>query len=314
MTIIPNRFSLGTGALKINSMAMFRQTIAVFFIGYMTSALALPFGSRHVLVVDEGSGTVLLEKNADVTVPIASLTKLMTAMVVLDSNPDMDEAICIEAPEVATRKRSRSRIPLGTSLPRKTVLQLALMSSDNSAAASLARAYPGGDAAFNAALKDKLTMLEMTHTTIEEPTGLSGNNKSTATDLVKMVEAAAHYPDIARITTDSRDIIDINGRPVEYRNTNRLVGQKGWGILLSKTGFTTPAGRCLVMRLQSAGKTVIMVLLNAKASSTRKIDALNVRRFLAGGRNLIEKVAQFNRAQFAVHHDHLQLAETEPSH
>jgi len=290
-----------------------RLALALLFLGYLTPALALPFASRHVLVVEDGTGRVLLEKNADVTVPIASLTKLMTAMVVLDGNPDMDEIISIEEPEVATKKRSRSRVPLGAALPRRDVLQLALMSSDNRAAASLARAYPGGDAAFIAAVHAKLDTLEMTHTTIEEPTGLSSNNRSTAADLVKMAGAAARYPDIARITTDSHDVVDINGTPVEYRNTNQLVGRKGWDILLSKTGFTSPAGRCLIMRLQSAGQTVTLVLLNAKAKSSRRLDAISVRRFLADAQAQLEPAAPFTRARAAVHHRRVQLARADAS-
>jgi len=292
---------------------MVRHILAVLLLAYLTPALALPFDSRHVLVVEDGTGKVLLEKNAEVAVPIASLTKLLTAMVVLDGNPDMEETISIEDPEIHTKKRSRSRVPLGATLPRRAVLQLALMSSDNRAAASLARAYPGGDAAFIAAVHDKLEALEMTHTTIEEPTGLSSNNRSTAADLVKMANAAAQYPDIARITTDSHDIVDINGRPVEYRNTNGLVGQKGWDILLSKTGTTAPAGRCLIMRLKSAGQTVTLVLLNARAKSSRMLDARNVRRFLSDGRTELAQRAPLKRARSAVHHHRVQLASTDPS-
>ena len=304
------QFRLGTGVSAIDFPGLFRRIVALLLLGYVASALAVPFGSRYVLVVDDGTGKVLLEKNADVTVPMASLTKLMTAMVVLDANPDMDESISIEEPEIATKKRSWSRLPLGTTLPRRTVLQLALMSSDNRAAASLARAYPGGDAAFIAAVQDKLQALEMTRTTIEEPTGLSSNNRSTAADLVKMASAAAQYPDIARITTDSSEIVDINGRPMAYRNTNRLVGRKDWGILLSKTGFTSPAGRCLIMRLQAAGRTVTMVLLNAKASSARMRDAFSIRRFLAGGKTSPARATAFNRTPPAVRH-HVQLARAE---
>jgi D-alanyl-D-alanine endopeptidase (penicillin-binding protein 7) len=156
------------------------------------------------------------------------------------------------------------------------------MSSDNRAAASLARTYAGGNAAFAAAVQLKLKALGMTHTSIEEPTGLSSNNTSTAADLVKMAVAASKYPDIVRITTDQRDVISIKGRSVEYHNTNRLIGQKGWNILLSKTGYTSEAGRCIIMRFQSAGKNIVMVLLDAKASSVRTLDALNIRRTLDG--------------------------------
>ncbi len=267
--------------------------------GYVAAAAAGPLTSKHVLVVEEGSGQVLFARNADTTVPIASLTKLMTAMVVLDASPDMDEPISIEAPDVRTKRRSRSRLPVGATLPRRIVLQLALMSSDNRAAESLARAYPGGMDAFLDAVRAKAAALDMTHTSIEEPTGLSANNRSTAADLVKMVEAAAQYPDIARITTDSGDVVDVDGRAVQYHNTNRLVGQQGWDILLSKTGTTTPAGRCLLMRLQSAGRTVIMVLLNAKAGSARFLDAMKIRRFLSGETSVAALDAPIRRTRGA---------------
>lgn len=262
---------------------MFKKLFATLLLSYATVALAAPFGSRYALVVDEDTGKVLFEKNADSVVPIASLTKLMTAMVVLDSKPNMEEAISIDQLDVDIIKHSKSHVPVGVTLPRKSVLQLALMSSDNRAAASLARTYAGGNVAFSMAVRAKLSALGMTHTSIEEPTGLSSNNTSTAADLVKMAVAASKYPDIARITTDRHDIISIKGRPVEYHNTNHFVGQKGWDILLSKTGFTNEAGRCIIMRLNSAGKKIIMVLLDSKASSIRTLDALNVRRLLSDG-------------------------------
>ena len=258
----------------------------VVFLCAAPSAYALPFGSQSALVIDENSGQILLEKNADNIVPIASLTKLMTAMVVLDAKQNMDELISIDEQDVDVIKHSTSRVPVGASLPRKDVLQLALMSSDNRAAASLARTYPGGREAFVAAVHSKLLALGMTHTTIDEPTGLSFKNTSTASDLVKMASAASNYTDITRITTDSRDLISIKGRPVEYHNTNGFVGKKGWDILLSKTGYTVEAGRCIIMKIRAAGKNVIMVLLNAGANSIRNRDALNVRRFVSD-----EKVA-----------------------
>jgi D-alanyl-D-alanine carboxypeptidase/D-alanyl-D-alanine endopeptidase (penicillin-binding protein 7) len=252
-------------------------------VGVTASASAAPLLSKHVLVVDDDSGQILYKRNADATVPIASLTKLMTAMVVLDAQPDMNELIAIENPELAGRMRSHSRLPVGAMLPRRIVLQLALMSSDNRAAESLARAYPGGMDAFLAAVEAKQQELGMTRTHIEEPTGLSSANRSTPADLVKMAQAAAQYPEIARITTDSGDVIDVNGRPLAYHNTNRLVGKKGWeDILVSKTGTTNAAGRCLLMQMQSAGKTVTLVLLNARAGAARFLDAMKIRSFVSG--------------------------------
>ncbi len=262
--------------------SMLRKILLALLVSCSASAFALPFSSRHAIVLDEDSGQVLLEKDAHAMVPIASLTKLMTAMVVLDAKPDMNEMISIEESDVDTIKNSSSRVPVGAVLPRKEVLELALMSSDNRAAAALARTYPGGRAAFVAAVKQKLEALGMNQTVIEEPTGLSPNNRSTAADLAKMAAAASHYPDIARITTTTEDLIEMNGRPVRYHNTNHLVGRKGWDVLLSKTGFINEAGRCLIMRVESAGKHVILVLLNAPASSARMMDAENIRRFLGG--------------------------------
>jgi serine-type D-Ala-D-Ala endopeptidase (penicillin-binding protein 7) len=261
---------------------MIKKILAVLMTSLTTVAFAVPLGSQSVLVVEDGTGKVLLEKNSNVIVPIASLTKLMTAMVVLDAKPDMEAPISIDKIDVDLLKHSRSRVPVGATISRRDVLQLALMSSDNRAAASLSRTYPGGAPAFSAAVKAKIKALGMTQTVIEEATGLSPNNKSTASDLVKMTTAAARYPEIARITTEARDTIQINGRGIEYRNTNRLVGAKGWDIGLSKTGFTDEAGRCLIMRIKTAGTYATVILLNANASSARIMDALSIRRFLTG--------------------------------
>lgn len=261
---------------------MFKKTLLALLLSAATSVFAVPLSSQHAVVVDEASGSVLLEKNAHEVVPIASLTKLMTAMVVLDAKPDMNELITIEESDVDTLKFSSSRVPVGAVLSRSALLELALMSSDNRAAHALGRTYPGGSSAFVQAVRDKIVALDMRHTNIGEPTGLSPYNRSTAADLVKMVSAAAQYPEITRLTTGTEDLIDMNGRMVQYRNTNRLVGRDGWDILLSKTGFTREAGRCLVMRFQAAGKSVIMVLLNAKESAARMVDAENVQRLVTG--------------------------------
>jgi D-alanyl-D-alanine carboxypeptidase/D-alanyl-D-alanine endopeptidase (penicillin-binding protein 7) len=246
------------------------------------AALAVPFGSQSVLVVEDDTGKVLFEKNSTQVAPIASLTKLMTAMVVLDAHQDMNEPIEIEKQDVDMLKHSSSRVPVGATIPRRDVLQLALMSSDNRAAAALARTYPGGIEAFKGAVKRKITALGMTQTVIEEPTGLNPQNRSTAADLVKMATAASNYPEITRITTSPRDLINIKGHEVEYHNTNRLVGAKGWEVGLSKTGYTQEAGRCLIMRIKAAGKKATLVLLNAGASSVRVADALNIRRHVLG--------------------------------
>jgi D-alanyl-D-alanine endopeptidase (penicillin-binding protein 7) len=270
---------------------MKKLLVSAFIALGASAAGAVSLGSQSVLVIEDGTGKILLEKNANAVVPIASLTKLMTAMVVLDAKPDMDAPISIDKGDVDMLKHSTSRVPVGATISRRDVLQLALMSSDNRAAASLGRTYPGGVAAFRAAVKAKIAALGMSQTVIEEPTGLSPNNKSTASDLVKMAQAASAYPEIARITTDARDIVKINGRGVEYHNTNRLVGAKGWDIGLSKTGYTEEAGRCLIMRIKSAGRNATLVLLNARASSVRVLDAMNIRRFIAGDESPVIKTA-----------------------
>lgn len=263
---------------------MIKKILAVIImsISAASAVAAVPFGSHSVLVIEDGTGKVLLEKNAGQIVPIASLTKLMTAMVVLDARQDMHEMIAIEQRDVDVVKHSTSRVPVGSRISRADVLNLALMSSDNRAAASLARTFDGGPVGFKAAVRAKIAALGMTNSVIEEATGLSPNNKSTAQDLVKMAAAAATYPEIAAMTTQSSDLININGRNVEYRNTNRLVGAKGWEIGLSKTGYTDEAGKCLIMRISAAGKNATLVLLNANASSARIMDALNIRRFISG--------------------------------
>jgi len=261
---------------------MIKKLFATVLMSFSAAAFAVPFGSQSVLVVEDDTGKILLEKNADRVAPIASLTKLMTAMVVLDAKLDLDELIEIDRSDVDTVKFSSSRVPVGALISRRDVLQLALMSSDNRAAAALARTYPGGDEGFRSAVRRKIAALGMSHTVIEEPTGLSPRNRSTAGDLVKMATASSKYAEITRMTTESKELININGREVEYRNTNRLVGAKGWDIGLSKTGYINEAGRCLIMNITANGKNATMVLLNASASSARILDALNIRRFITG--------------------------------
>lgn len=258
--------------------------IRSFFIALLLTAslpvIAMPLGSKHAIVIDERTGQVLFEKNATDIVPIASLTKLMTAMVVLDAHLDMHEPIEITEDDVDTLKFSSSRVPVGVVLPRHTLLELALMSSDNRAAHALARTYPGGMHQFLIAVRNKAHALDLRRTNIEEPTGLSPYNTSTASDLAKLAMAASHYPDIERITTVSGDLIDVDGAPRHYHNTNRLVGDKNWNILLSKTGFTQEAGRCIVMRVRAAGRDAIMVLLNARATANRTADAIKLHKLL----------------------------------
>jgi D-alanyl-D-alanine endopeptidase (penicillin-binding protein 7) len=241
---------------------------------------SLPVNAKHMLVLDELSGRVLMQKNAEAVVPIASLTKLMTAMVLLDAKANMNEPIRISREDVDRLKHSASHVPVGSSMSRLAAMKLALMSSDNRAAAALARTFPGGMGAFELAMQAKIKTLGLTHTAIAEPTGLSPLNTSTAMEMAKIAGAAGRYPEIGQITSDKKAMVAINGRPVEYRNTNRLVGQKGWDIQLSKTGYTEEAGRCLTMRMNSGGKKVTMVLLDADGSAERLRDAAKIRKSL----------------------------------
>jgi D-alanyl-D-alanine carboxypeptidase/D-alanyl-D-alanine endopeptidase (penicillin-binding protein 7) len=238
--------------------------------------------AQHMLVVDEASGEVLLSKDDQESVPMASLTKLLTAMVVLDAGQDLQERLTIEEADLDTLKHTRSGMPVGVTLPRAKWIELALLASDNHAASTLARHYPGGMSGFLQAVRLKASALELNRTQVLEPTGLSPANRSSASDLVVVLRAAAGYPAIVAATTQVRGEARVNGKPYQALNTNRLVGSPGWDILLSKTGFTNEAGRCLVMRLRAAGKTVLLVLLNASAGAGRTQDALNVTRWLAG--------------------------------
>jgi D-alanyl-D-alanine carboxypeptidase/D-alanyl-D-alanine endopeptidase (penicillin-binding protein 7) len=245
-------------------------------------APAFSFHAQHATVVDEATGAVLLAKDAQTSVPMASLTKLLTAMVVLDAGQDLQERLTIEEADLDTLKHTRSGVPVGTVLPREKLIELALLASDNRAASCLARHYPGGLAQFLEAVRLKTAALELADTRVLEPTGLSPANRSSASDLADVVRAAAGYPAIVAATTQPRGELVVNGKPYRTLNTNRLVGSPGWDILLSKTGFTNEAGRCLVMRLRAAGRTVLVVLLNAEAGAGRTLDALNVTRWLAG--------------------------------
>jgi len=243
--------------------------------------LKLPVNAKHAVVLEDNSGRVLMEKNADAVVPIASLTKLMTAMVVLDAKPDMNEKIRISDADVDTLKHSASKVKVGSEMTRLAALKLALMSSENRAAAALARTYPGGLARFKQAVQAKIHNLGLVRTAINEPTGLSPSNTSTAMEVAKIANAAARYPEISRITSDKKDIVPVSGRPRELHNTNSLVGAKGWDILLSKTGYTEEAGRCACAWSGSGGKPITLVLLDADGSAQRQRDAAKIRQSLA---------------------------------
>lgn len=246
------------------------------------SASALNLQSRNAIVIDRDTGTTLYEKGAHSVAPIASVTKLMTAMVVLDDNPDMKEVVAITIDDVDTLKNSTSRLPVGAQLTRKELLNLALMSSENRAAHALARTSKKGLLGFVLAMNAKAVVLGMTEARFVDPTGLSPSNRASATDLGRLVEAASNYPAIREYTSQTHELVDVGGRMLPYKNTNRYVGKQGWDVLLSKTGYIQEAGRCVVMGFKIAGRNLAVVLMGANSSAIRERDLLLVRNWVSG--------------------------------
>jgi len=241
--------------------------------------------SALALVVDQETGEVLYSKNTDEVTPIASITKLMTAMVVIDSGLPMLESISVERADVDHYKGSRSKLSVGTTLMRAEALKLALMASENRAAAALARTYPGGTQAFVDAMNAKAFELGMLDSHFVDPTGLRPENVSTAQDLAILVAAAHSYPLIRDYTTSPSFSVDTltrrgHHRVLRFVNSNRLVRSSAWDIGLSKTGYISEAGRCLVMQSRIADRSLIIVLLDSWGKLTRIGDANRIRRWL----------------------------------
>jgi len=236
--------------------------------------------SGAALVVEQGGDGALFQKNANVVAPIASITKLMTAMVVLDGTPDLQATITITDEDVDYLRGSRSRLQVGAAMTRETALLLALMSSENRAAHALARHYPGGMPAFLAAMNVKAQSLGMRDTHFEDPTGLTSSNVSTALDLAKMVSAAYRYPLIREFSTTPDATVEVGSRPLVFRNTNPLVKNASWDVGLSKTGYIHEAGKCLVMQARVADRPVVIVLLDSAGKLTRVGDANRIKRWM----------------------------------
>ncbi|MDP1526560.1 MAG: D-alanyl-D-alanine endopeptidase [Rhodocyclaceae bacterium] len=241
--------------------------------------------SSAVVVIDQSTGNVLFEKNANQVVPIASITKLMTAMVVLDAQPSLSEVLTITAEDLDTLKGTSSRLRVGTQLSREEMLRLALMSSENRASAALSRFYPGGRTAFIAAMNLKSQALGLSDTRFADPTGLTPHNVSSARDLVKLVDAAHQYPLIREFSTSEEYHVDVRGREQIFRNTNALVRNDGWNIGLSKTGYISEAGKCLVMQAWFDNKPMIIVLLDSWGKFTRIGDAQRIKHWLEAEAN-----------------------------
>ncbi|NNM52455.1 MAG: D-alanyl-D-alanine endopeptidase [Pseudomonadales bacterium] len=263
-----------------------KRTTRVASHGMLQSSGELHLQSNAAMIMDAETGQLLYAKNLDKTVPIASISKLMTAMVVLDGHQDMDAPITITAADVDTLRHSSSRLPVGTTLPRGQMLLLALMASENRAAAALARSYPGGTLQAVAAMNNKARDLGMMHTHFLDPTGLHTENQSTPNDLALMVKAAHTYPEIRQDTTTHSMQLAVGERrrhEVEFHNTDPLIKSSSWNIGLSKTGFINESGKCLVMQAQIATKPVIIVLMNSWGRYTRFGDANRVREWLESG-------------------------------
>ena len=237
--------------------------------------------SSIVLIYDENGMQPLHSKNADVVAPIASITKLMTAMVILDAKLPLDEEISISPLDINRKKHTRSRMRTGMMLTRGELLKLALMASDNLSAAALARTYPGGTEAALVQMNAKARELGMGASRFMDPTGLNSGNVSTANDLVKMVRAAQGYELIHRFTTSTSHTLEQAGhRPLRFHNTNPLVRNASWDIGLSKTGYISEAGRCLVMEAKITEQPVIIVLLDSWGRNSRVGDANRVKKWM----------------------------------
>jgi D-alanyl-D-alanine endopeptidase (penicillin-binding protein 7) len=251
-------------------------------------ASKLKLASANALVLDAKAGEPIYAKGADTVTPIASVTKLMTAMVVLDAQQSLDEPISVGIGDLDLLKGSHSRLSLGSELPRRDMLRLALMASENRAASSLARHYPGGTEAAVEAMNRKAQSLGMTRTRFADPTGLSSDNVSTASDLALMVKAAAGYELIRDATTTSSHYVEVQptGRIIGFNNTNALVRGGQWNIQVSKTGFIREAGKCLVMLANIASRPVVIVLLDSYGRLTRIGDANRVKHWLETGESL----------------------------
>jgi D-alanyl-D-alanine endopeptidase (penicillin-binding protein 7) len=275
--VVRTRFA---GLLMGLSMAL---CLSAALVPAAAEALGPDVRSHSALVVRTDTGEVLYSKNADQAVPIASITKLMTAMVVIDAGQPLDEQLQITNAELDRLRGTSSRLAVGTRLSRRQALLLALMSSENRAAAALLRTYPGGKAAGVTAMNRKARALGMTHSHFVEATGLSGDNRSTPGDLVRLVQAASGYPLIRDYSTREEFTIMVGRYPTRYRNTNPLVRNPAWDIDITKTGYLNEAGRCLVMKARITDTPVVMVLMNSWGTLTRVGDANRVRRWLEAG-------------------------------
>jgi D-alanyl-D-alanine endopeptidase (penicillin-binding protein 7) len=245
-----------------------------------TSASGPDLRSSSALVLDVTHSATLYSRNPDAPLPIASITKLMTALVVADAGLPLDETLVVTADDKAHGKGTFSRLAVGTQLTRGELLHLALMSSENRAAKVLGREYPGGTPAFVRAMNARAKTLGMTRTKFVDPAGLSSENIASPRDLARLVAAAAANPVIRNYSTDHSHAVKVGRQMLEFHNTNTLVNNPDWNIVVQKTGYISEAGRCLVMQAVIDGRTVVMVLLNSFGKYTRVADARRIRKWM----------------------------------
>jgi len=241
--------------------------------------------SSSVLIVDQSDSTVLYSRHSEEAMPIASITKLMTALVVREAGQPLDEDIQITNADRETSKGAFSRLAVGTWLTRGDLMHLALMASENRAAHALGNNYPGGMPALVAAMNAKAAALGMTHSHFVDPTGLSSENVASPEDLFKLVVAASRDPTIREYSTDPSYAVRVSKRLVEFRNTDNLVANPAWNIIVQKTGFTNEAGKCLVMAAVIDGRSVVIVLLDSFGKYTRVADAKRIKTWMEAGNN-----------------------------
>ena len=264
--------------------------------GLHVKADSLALKSNVALVVDQDTNEVLLSKNESAVLPIASITKLMTGVLVTEARLPMDEQITITQADVDLEKRSSSRLSVGTELSRGELLHLALMSSENRAAHALGRTFPGGLQLFVSKMNQKAKLLGMQDTSYVEPTGLSSQNQSSARDLATLVNYAYGNPVLRELSTSPGYQVEVGKRTLQYNNTNRLVKNPSWDIGLQKTGFINEAGQCLVMQAKIAGRKLIMVFLDSTGKLSRIADAERVRRWVESNQaNLARSVPVASR-------------------
>jgi D-alanyl-D-alanine endopeptidase (penicillin-binding protein 7) len=267
-----------------------RMTSFVALTGFLLTAFALQatakdavfpkLKSSAVLIVDQSDSTVLYSRHPDVAQPIASITKLMTSLVVLDAKQSLDERLTITKAETDLPRGGFSRLSVGTELSRGELMHLALMSSENHAAHALGSNYPGGIPALVTAMNAKARALGMTTAHFADPTGLSSENVASPEDLAKLVIAASHNSTIREFSTDQKFAVMVRRHLVEFHNTDNLVANPGWNIIVQKTGYITEAGKCLVMEAVIEGRNVVIVLLDSVGKLTRVADAKRIKTWM----------------------------------